>query len=78
MTIKNSEAASSPDRSLSQYIQKMRVDPMLSAAIDQLTEREQHILVKCRLTGDPPTLEHLSHPYGISAERVRQIEIRAF
>jgi RNA polymerase sigma-32 factor len=50
----------------------------LSAAIDQLTERERHILVKRRLTDEPPTLEHLSRQYGISAERVRQIEMRAF
>ena len=50
----------------------------LSAAIDELTERERHILINRRLTDVPPTLEHLSHRYGISPERVRQIEMRAF
>jgi RNA polymerase sigma-32 factor len=50
----------------------------LTAAMDGLTERERHILVNRRLAEVPPTLEHLSRRYGISPERVRQIEMRAF
>ena len=43
-----------------------------------LTEREQHILAERRLKEEPSTLEELSHQYGVSRERIRQIEERAF
>ena len=43
-----------------------------------LTEREQHILAERRLKEEPSTLEVLSHQYGVSRERIRQIEERAF
>jgi len=51
---------------------------MLTSAMDDLNEREQHILTERRLTDDPKTLEELSQVYGVSRERVRQIEVRAF
>ena len=51
---------------------------MLAAALKQLTERERHIIVERRLVDEPQTLEDLSAKYGISRERVRQIEVRAF
>jgi len=51
---------------------------MLSDAMQTLNEREQHILTERRLKDDPATLEELSQDYGISRERVRQIEVRAF
>ncbi|MBA4761677.1 RNA polymerase sigma factor RpoH [Sphingomonas sp.] len=51
---------------------------MLIEAMDELNEREQHILTERRLTDDPKTLEELSQVYGVSRERVRQIEVRAF
>ena len=51
---------------------------MLTEAMDELNEREQHILTERRLTDDPKTLEELSQVYGVSRERVRQIEVRAF
>ncbi|MCR5871837.1 MULTISPECIES: RNA polymerase sigma factor RpoH [unclassified Sphingomonas] len=51
---------------------------MLVEAMDELNEREQHILTERRLTDDPKTLEELSQVYGVSRERVRQIEVRAF
>ena len=44
----------------------------------QLNERERHILTERRLKDEPTTLEDLSQTYGISRERVRQIEVRAF
>ncbi|MEE9544288.1 MAG: sigma factor-like helix-turn-helix DNA-binding protein, partial [Rhodospirillales bacterium] len=37
-----------------------------------------HILTERRLRDTPSTLEELSRQYGISRERVRQIEVRAF
>jgi RNA polymerase sigma-32 factor len=46
--------------------------------MDGLNERERHILTERRLTDDPKTLEELSQVYGVSRERVRQIEVRAF
>ncbi|MDJ0947246.1 MAG: RNA polymerase sigma factor RpoH [Kiloniellales bacterium] len=51
---------------------------LLSEAMECLNEREQHILKERRLKEDPTTLEDLSQVYGISRERVRQIEVRAF
>jgi RNA polymerase sigma-32 factor len=51
---------------------------MLKEAFRCLNERERHILQERRLKDDPATLEELSHEYGISRERVRQIEVRAF
>ena len=51
---------------------------MLVDAMSDLNEREQHILTERRLTDDPKTLEELSQVYGVSRERVRQIEVRAF
>ncbi len=44
----------------------------------RLNERERHILIERRLKDNPTTLEELSQQYGISRERVRQIEVRAF
>jgi RNA polymerase sigma-32 factor len=43
-----------------------------------LNERERHILTERRLRDEPTTLEELSASYGVSRERVRQIEVRAF
>ncbi|MFO1152294.1 MAG: RNA polymerase sigma factor RpoH [Rhodospirillales bacterium] len=51
---------------------------LLAGALKTLTERERQILAERRLKDIPTTLEHLSRRYGISRERVRQIEVRAF
>jgi RNA polymerase sigma-32 factor len=51
---------------------------LLTTALDELTERERDIIQARRLQDDPATLEDLSQKYGISRERVRQIEVRAF
>ena len=51
---------------------------MLAQALKGLTDRERHIIVERRLVDEPKTLEDLSAKYGISRERVRQIEVRAF
>ncbi len=51
---------------------------LLSEAMAMLNEREQHIITERRLKDNPATLEELSQEYGVSRERVRQIEVRAF
>jgi RNA polymerase sigma-32 factor len=51
---------------------------LLVHALDDLTERERDIIQARRLQEDPATLEELSQKYGVSRERVRQIEVRAF
>ncbi len=51
---------------------------LLMGAMKDLTERERDILQARRLQEDPATLEELSQKYGVSRERVRQIEVRAF
>jgi RNA polymerase sigma-32 factor len=51
---------------------------LLVEAMDDLNDREKHILAERRLSDDPKTLEELSQVYGVSRERVRQIEVRAF
>jgi len=51
---------------------------LLARAMENLNEREKHILTERRLKEEPTTLEELSQEYGISRERVRQIEVRAF
>jgi RNA polymerase sigma-32 factor len=51
---------------------------LLASAMDGLTERERDIIQARRLQEEPATLEELSQKYGVSRERVRQIEVRAF
>jgi len=51
---------------------------LLEAAMTELSERERHILTERRLKDEPTTLEELAAEYGVSRERVRQIEVRAF
>jgi RNA polymerase sigma-32 factor len=58
-----------------EYSQRMG---LLQEAMASLTERERHIIEERRLKEEPSTLEDLSKEYGVSRERVRQIEVRAF
>jgi RNA polymerase sigma-32 factor len=51
---------------------------LLTSAMKLLNPRERRIISERRLKDDPTTLEDLSQEYGISRERVRQIEVRAF
>ena len=51
---------------------------LLAGAMDVLNERERRILHERRLREDPATLEDLSQEFGVSRERIRQIEVRAF
>ncbi|HEY0292201.1 MAG TPA: RNA polymerase sigma factor RpoH, partial [Hansschlegelia sp.] len=50
----------------------------LSGALTVLNDRERRIFEARRLSDEPLTLEELSGEFGVSRERVRQIEVRAF
>jgi RNA polymerase sigma-32 factor len=51
---------------------------MLTEAIEKLNDRERRVFEARRLRDDPVTLEDLSQEFGVSRERIRQIEVRAF
>jgi RNA polymerase sigma-32 factor len=51
---------------------------MLTNALEGLNERERRVFEARRLAEDPLTLEQLSEEFGVSRERIRQIEVRAF
>ncbi|VAV89577.1 RNA polymerase sigma factor RpoH [hydrothermal vent metagenome] len=51
---------------------------LLQNAMQDLNEREQDIIRQRKLSDDPKTLEQLAQVYGVSRERIRQIEVRAF
>ena len=51
---------------------------LLGEAMASLNDREKNILIERRLSEEPKTLEDLSQVYGVSRERIRQIEVRAF
>ena len=50
----------------------------LEKAMSTLNERERRIFEARRLAEEPATLEDLSEEFGVSRERIRQIEVRAF
>ncbi len=50
----------------------------LKEALGKLTERERRVIEARKLQDDPATLEDLSQEFGVSRERIRQIEVRAF
>ncbi len=51
---------------------------LLTQAMTVLNDREKDVLMQRRLSEEPVTLEDLSESYGVSRERIRQIEVRAF
>jgi RNA polymerase sigma-32 factor len=51
---------------------------LMARAMAGLNQRERHIIEERRLKDDPVTLEELAQVYGVSRERIRQIEARAF
>lgn len=51
---------------------------LLKSAMKTLNEREKRIFLARRLADEPMTLEELSSEFGVSRERIRQIEVRAF
>jgi RNA polymerase sigma-32 factor len=50
----------------------------LSSAMSVLNDRERRVFEQRRLAEEPATLEELSAEFGVSRERIRQIEVRAF
>jgi RNA polymerase sigma-32 factor len=66
------------DASVADADERTHRESLLSEAMSVLNEREQYILTERRLKEEPTTLEQLSEKYGVSRERVRQIEVRAF
>ncbi|MDB5713908.1 MAG: rpoH [Sphingomonadales bacterium] len=66
------------DEQIADSQERVHRHAMLAEAMDDLNDREKHILTERRLVDDPKTLEELSQVYGVSRERVRQIEVRAF
>ena len=55
-----------------------RQDAKALDALETLNERERRVFEARRLSEDPLTLEQLSTEFGVSRERIRQIEVRAF
>jgi RNA polymerase sigma-32 factor len=58
--------------------ERVRRHHLLEQGLERLTDRERDILSERRLRDNPLTLDDLSKRYGVSRERVRQIEVRAF
>jgi len=72
------DETSSHDKQLIERDENKQKNALLETALKTLNEREYRIIYERRLTDPPSTLEALSASLGISRERVRQIEIRAF
>ncbi|WP_372706286.1 RNA polymerase sigma factor RpoH [Brevundimonas sp.] len=72
------DTAVSQETALAESEEKSLRMGLLQEAMEELTDREKHILTERRLKDDPVTLEQLAGQYGVSRERVRQIEVRAF
>ena len=72
------DEAKSPEMLVSETQENDIRNKYLLEAIEELTERERHIFKERRLSENPLTLEKLGEYYGISRERVRQLENRAF
>ena len=58
-----------------EYLMKKNI---LSDSLEYLNERERDIISERQLSENPLTLEELSKRYGVSRERIRQIEAKAF
>jgi RNA polymerase sigma-32 factor len=63
---------------LVEHEEKTQRHAMLTSALASLNERERRVFEARRLVDEPVTLEDLSQEFGVSRERIRQIEVRAF
>ena len=68
----------SPEASLSESEESENRHKALRGALTVLNDRERRIFEARRLADNPITLEELAQEFGVSRERVRQIEVRAF
>ncbi len=66
------------ETALAELEEAQRRRGMLNNALKGLNERERRVFEARRLAEDPLTLEELSTEFGVSRERIRQIEVRAF
>ena len=66
------------ERILAEHEESDNRHQALTGALNVLNERERRIFEARRLSDDPVTLEELASEFGVSRERVRQIEVRAF
>jgi len=66
------------ERILAEHEESDNRHQALIGALDVLNERERRIFEARRLSDEPVTLEELASEFGVSRERVRQIEVRAF
>ena len=71
------DESSNPEDRVVEADQMAKRRALLGEAMAGLSARERHILRERKLSDEPQTLERLSEQYGISRERVRQIEARA-
>jgi RNA polymerase sigma-32 factor len=72
------DQAPSQERVLAEHEESDNRHQALIGALDVLNDRERRIFQARRLADDPVTLEDLASEFGVSRERVRQIEVRAF
>ncbi len=72
------DSEESQETKIAEQQETTRRHHLLERAMRTLNPRERDILSERRLRDEPMTLEDLSQKYGISRERVRQIEVRAF
>ncbi len=72
------DEAPSQERILTESEESDNRHKALVSALDVLNDRERRIFEARRLADDPITLEELASEFGVSRERVRQIEVRAF
>jgi RNA polymerase sigma-32 factor len=66
-----------PESLLSERVDRERVRSALEDALAALTSRERHIIEARFLAERPKTLDELGPTFGVSRERIRQIEVRA-
>jgi RNA polymerase sigma-32 factor len=68
----------SPEAVVAERQEKGSRSALMAEGMKVLNDRERHILAERKLKDEPTTLEELAQHYGISRERVRQLEARAF
>ena len=72
------EEGPGPERQVADAEEFSHHSSILRSVIETLPEREREIIIERRLKEEPKTLEQLGQKFGISRERVRQLEVRAF